>query len=348
LSIFFISVQCYSDADCPPNAICRLQLSGSYADSQYGHCVCPEGYEGDGYECIERTGSVCSCGSNAHCVGTAAGDVICLCDSGYHGDGYVCRPNFSCRNNSDCEYNAECRPDPTNNEYVCQCIEGYIKDENDACIRDGQLCNGAVCPDHASCLYDETEQVSYCQCDPGYEGDGISHCRPEVHGCDLNNNCSPDADCIPIENSYNCVCKEGFIGDGYACTQELTCRNNPYLCDAHASCLKRTDGFLCECNTGYNGNGSYCELNPRKAGSFLVASDGASVYRVPFRVSSRDFAIPFNSAIYQTAVGVDVDCLSGRIYWGDVIGNAIKRAAYDGSSFEQFLSTGKFRFHLNK
>ncbi|KAL4705359.1 hypothetical protein ACJJTC_006845 [Scirpophaga incertulas] len=326
------SIQCYTDTDCPPNALCI------FSTEQFGHCVCPEGYEGDAYECIERTGSVCNCGSNAHCIDTAAGDVMCICDSGYHGDGYVCRPNFSCTNNSDCEYNAECRPDPTNNEYVCQCIDGYIKDENDACIHDGQLCNGAVCLEHASCLYDSTEQVSYCQCDPGYEGDGILQCIQQGHNCYINNDCSADAVCTPYENTYQCVCREGFTGDGYSCTLEVNCKTDPYLCDPHASCLKRSDGYVCECNTGYNGNGSYCELNPQKAGNFLVASDGASVYRVPFIRSPREFATPFNSAINQIAVGIDVDCLAGRIYWGDVSGNAIKRAAYDGTAFEQFLS----------
>ncbi|CAH0407109.1 unnamed protein product [Chilo suppressalis] len=330
------SISCYSDADCPPNAVCIYSPTDGTA--QYGHCVCPEGYEGDGLECIERTGSVCSCGPNAHCVDTANGEVLCICNSGYHGDGYTCRPNFSCTTSSDCEYNAECRLDPSNSDYVCQCIEGYIRDENDACIRDGQLCNGAVCPEHASCLYDETEQVSYCQCDQGYEGDGIVQCAPQGHSCDINNDCSPDAVCTPYDNTYQCICREGFTGDGYSCTPEVNCRTNPYLCDAHASCLKRSDGYVCECNTGYNGNGSYCELNPRKAGGFLVASDGASVYRVPFRTSPREFATPLNSAIYQIAVGVDVDCLTGRIYWGDVVGNAIKSAAYDGSAYDQFLS----------
>lgn len=272
---------------------------------------------------------------------------MCVCDSGYHGDGYVCRPNFSCTNNSDCEYNAECRLDPSSNENVCQCIEGYIKDENDACIPDGQLCNGAVCPEHASCLYDAIQQVSYCQCDPNYEGDAILQCVPQGHTCDVANDCSSDAVCMPYENSFQCICREGFTGDGYTCIPESNCRTNPYMCDAHASCLKRSDGYVCECNTGYNGNGSYCELNPRKAGNFLVASDGASVYRVPFKTNPWIFATPFNSAIYQIAVALDVDCLTGRIYWGDVVGNAIKRAAYDGSAFELFLSAGWYHIHLH-
>ncbi|XP_045494684.1 nidogen [Colias croceus] len=333
------SIRCRSDSDCPPNAVC-LYLNEMYMvnDQEEGQCQCQEGYVGDAYECIERTGASCSCGLGAHCIETAAGDLLCVCDSGYHGDGYICRPNFSCNNNSDCERNAECRPDPNTNEYVCQCIEGFIKDQSDACIPDKQLCNGAVCAEHASCLFDDAIGVSYCHCDEGYEGEGISQCVPQGRTCDIVDDCSLDAMCTPVEDSYQCICREGFIGDGYTCTPEMNCRSNPQLCDIHASCLKTSDGYECECNTGYNGNGSICELNPRQTGNFLVASDGASVYRVPFKVTQRDFATPFNSAIYQIAVGIDVDCLTGHIYWGDVVGNTIKRALYDGSGFEPFLS----------
>ncbi|XP_013179565.1 PREDICTED: nidogen-1 [Papilio xuthus] len=330
-------IKCLGDSDCPPNAICSVP-SPEATETNYGQCICPEGYEGDAYECIEKRGPTCSCGMNAHCIDTPTGELICVCATGYHGDGYLCRPNFSCTNNSDCEYHAECRPDPGSGDYACQCIDGYIKDQNDACIPDGQLCNGAVCAEHASCLYDETIGVSYCHCDPGYEGEGIGQCVPQGNTCDVAHDCSYDAACTLVDQSYQCVCKDGFTGDGYTCTPELSCRINPYMCDIHAACIKSTEGYECACNTGYNGNGTVCELNPRQAGNFLVASDGASVFRVPFRVSPRVFATPLHSAVYQMAVGIDVDCLTGRIYWGDVAGHVIKTAAYDGSSLENFLT----------
>lgn len=265
-----------------------------------------------------------------------------MCDLGYHGDGYSCRPNFSCKNNSDCEYNAECRPDAKSNEYICQCVKGYIKDQNDACIPDVQLCNGAWCAEHSSCLYDPDLDLNYCHCDDGYFGDAISQCVPDGRTCDVANDCNENAVCSPVENTYQCVCRDGFNGDGYTCIPEATCRNDPNMCDLHASCLKRHDSYICECNAGYSGNGSQCNLNPRKAGNFLVASDGASVYRVPFQVTSRDFATPLNSGISQIAVGIDVDCEVGRIYWGDVVSYAIKTAAYDGSDASLFLSEGEF------
>lgn len=344
-SINFISVRCNSDTECPPNAICSFPPESFLSnDQEQGQCVCPEGYEGDAYECIERSGQSCSCGPSAHCVDTAAGELICVCDFGYHGDGYVCRPNFSCTNNSDCDYYAECRPDQSTQEYVCQCIDGYIKDQNDACILNAQTCNGATCAEHASCLYDETIPVNYCQCDEGFVGNAIEKCVPRVKTCEETNDCGVNAVCTPIEDTYRCLCREGFTGDGYTCNPEINCRTNINLCDLHASCIKTMDGFECKCNNGYNGDGSYCELNPREAGNFLVASDGASVYRVPFTVTAREFATPLNSAIYQIAVGIDVDCLAGNIYWGDVGASSIKRTSYDGSGFEEFLTSGKFRY----
>lgn len=308
------------------------------SDVEEKHCVCPEGYEGDAFECIERTGPNCACGPSARCISSRGGEHICVCDPGYHGDGYICRPNFSCKNNSDCEYNAECRPDQKTNEYICQCIKGYIKDQNDACIPDAQLCNGASCVEHSSCLYDPEIDLNYCHCDDGYSGDAISQCVPAGHTCDITNDCSPNAACTPIDTTYQCICRDGFNGDGYNCVPDGTCRNDPNMCDLHASCLKRYDIYVCECNAGYNGNGSHCELNPRQAGNYLVASDGASVYKVPFRVTPRDFATPINSGISQLAVGIGVDCEVGRIFWGDVVSLAIKTSRYDGSDSSIFLA----------
>ncbi|XP_063376087.1 nidogen [Cydia fagiglandana] len=347
------SIACTTDSNCPPNAECKFTLD---IDGQYvSRCVCPEGFVGNSYECVEQRSEVCACGPNAHCYQTANGPT-CVCDVRYHGDGYICRPKLVCTNSSECESHAECRPDGASNEYFCQCIEGYIKDENEACIPDRQLCNGGVCAEHASCLYDKTLEIGYCACDAGYEGDGIYECIPRVNGqdrpyentittCDVMQDCNENAQCTQTADlSYHCVCREGYTGDGYDCRPEPSCRNDPYMCDVHASCLKRNQEYVCECNSGYSevayGNETRCELNPRQAGNFLVASDGVFVYRVPFKTTAWEYATPINSAIDQIAVGIDTDCQAGKVYWGDVVSNSIKRASYDGSAFELFLTSG--------
>ncbi|GBP55566.1 Nidogen-1 [Eumeta japonica] len=329
-------VRCAEDADCPPNAVCRYMPSGY-------ECQCLEGYSGDGYECIEPSPPGCDlCGPNGHCLESETGEHTCVCDVGFQGDGYTCRPNLICFNNSDCEYNAECRYDFGSAEYMCQCLDGYVKDQNDACIRDGHLCNGALCAEHATCLYDSKLLVNYCQCDVGFDGDGVQSCMQRGTTCDIVNDCSPDGLCIKNEytNQYSCMCKEGFIGDGYSCTPEPTCRNDPYLCDKQASCLLRSGSFVCECNSGYTGNGSYCDPIPRKPGNFLLASGGMFIYRVPFEMNARDYATPIQTANDQIAVGMDVDCETGRVYWGDVLSNNIKSSAYDGSLYEAFIYSG--------
>lgn len=331
INVFYcmISATCETDRDCAPNAVCT-----------FGTCICPEGYEGDGFECIEHLEHACNCGPKASCLLSATKQPMCICDQGYHIEGDECRPNFICTNNSDCEYNAECVLDSVTNEYVCQCVEGFKKDPNDACIPDGALCNGAVCAEHASCLYDETIGLDYCYCDEGYEGEAIVKCVPHHETCEVRNNCHPDATCTDNGSSFECICKDGFVGDGFNCMPEPSCRNNPYMCDTHASCLKRSEGYVCDCNSGYFGNGSSCTINPKQTGNFLVASDGVFIYRVPFQVSARENAIPINSGIDQIAVGLDVDCQTGKVYWGDVGANSIKRAAYDGSGYEVFLGNG--------
>jgi len=40
-------------------------------------------------------------------------------------------------------------------------------------------------------------------------------------------------------------------------------------------------------------------------------------------------------------LGIDVDCKEQRVYWGDVLGNAIKSAYYNGTNETTFLNIGK-------
>lgn len=45
---------------------------------------------------------------------------------------------------------------------------------------------------------------------------------------------------------------------------------------------------------------------------------------------------------YQTAVGLDIDCMEGRIYWSDITGRAIRSALFNGSNKEDFIKDGEF------
>jgi len=43
----------------------------------------------------------------------------------------------------------------------------------------------------------------------------------------------------------------------------------------------------------------------------------------------------------QTAVGIDVDCLTQYIYWTDVSGKAISRARLDGTDSDVIIQSKK-------
>jgi nidogen (entactin) len=40
-------------------------------------------------------------------------------------------------------------------------------------------------------------------------------------------------------------------------------------------------------------------------------------------------------------LGIDIDCLEGRVYWSDIAGQSIKSSKYDGTDVQNFLTTGK-------
>ena len=59
--------------------------------------------------------------------------------------------------------------------------------------------------------------------------------------------------------------------------------------------------------------------------------------QVPFDATPAKKGVPIVVEPFQTATGVDADCLRGHLYWSDTTGRAVKRAGYDGSKPEVFL-----------
>ena len=54
----------------------------------------------------------------------------------------------------------------------------------------------------------------------------IDECNNHSHVCDVN------ANCININGSHNCTCKEGYIGDGQSsCKGTLDWSNNSSVCN---------------------------------------------------------------------------------------------------------------------
>lgn len=59
--------------------------------------------------------------------------------------------------------------------------------------------------------------------------------------------CHSEAECINLEGSYQCNCRNGFSGDGYYCQQKLTC--DELQCDVNGECSisEVTRGPECRC-----------------------------------------------------------------------------------------------------
>ena len=52
---------------------------------------------------------------------------------------------------------------------------------------------------------------------------GLSIAIVDIDECSIGSyNCDVNANCINTAGSYDCTCKEGFVGDGHSCSGVLT------------------------------------------------------------------------------------------------------------------------------
>lgn len=49
---------------------------------------------------------------------------------------------------------------------------------------------------------------------------------------------------------YECLCNDGYIGDGFVCTLEPNCRNDPGLCPSNSQCYQTGREYRCVCDVG--------------------------------------------------------------------------------------------------
>ncbi|XP_050299870.1 nidogen [Anthonomus grandis grandis] len=333
------SVDCRTLNNCDSNAWC------GYNELEQGFfCHCNEGFEGNGFNCQEERKScqeLNNCDPHALCTyNETIGQFRCVCSPGYAGDGYHCAIATTCSSSNDCAPTEDCLYQ--NGRYECLCKEGYSRDSQQICVAMSALCGGGYCVENAECLYDEEFQTFYCYCKRDYVGDGITSCQLKQVGCDTLNNCGLHARCQYEEQVYTYVCKcnPGFFGDGFNCFAQKNCLTEPTLCDRNAFCSSDADRkYVCQCNQGFIGNGSSCKPISREEGNFLLLNQGWATHKIPMAATPRDPGKPIQIKAYQTAVGLDIDCLEGRVYWSDIMSQAIRSSLYNGSDNRDFIKT---------
>ncbi|XP_063236036.1 nidogen isoform X2 [Bacillus rossius redtenbacheri] len=313
-----------------------------------GVCWCPSGFDIRGQQCVRSNELSCNeirnCHPYAQCVFNIKSDRYeCQCNAGYEGDGYNCEEiDLSCQEVDICDIHASCVLDSASGRSMCQCDPGFQGDGM-MCSTTGVDCEGDTdCDPHAQCMWVEGAAQRHCVCGPGFSGDGHS-CSEDQVSCSVLENCGLGADCLYDERAggYRCRCQQGWTGDGYTCAAVQSCYHDPGLCSRDATCVLRPTGVhSCVCNKGFTGDGAQCRGVPTYDSNFLLVSQGMAVVRVRLHPTGRETSRPISVVYFQIAIGLDIDCLGGRLYWSDIIGGSIKSANYDGSNFTNFMDTG--------
>ncbi|XP_029813920.1 cysteine-rich with EGF-like domain protein 2 [Manacus vitellinus] len=228
-----------------------FKLKKKYPDLFKWFCIetievcCPAGTYGP--DCLAcRGGSERPCHGNGHCDGdgTRGGDGSCSCNKEYTGEFCLdCSSGYfsTLRNETHsvctaCHTACKTCTGPSNKD--CQdCKEGWIKDEDGACV-DLDECATSPCKDHQYCL--NTDGSFSCKgCDAscvGCTGEGSDKCKTCASGyvkedekCTDIDECNlpekvcmkENQDCVNTSGSYKCVCSKGFEDKDGTCVQTV-------------------------------------------------------------------------------------------------------------------------------
>jgi hypothetical protein len=80
----------------------------------------------------------------------------------------------------------------------------------------------------------------------------IDECKDGSHECQINTKC------VNLVGSYNCVCQDGYVGNGLFCDDIDECKMNRDDCNSKAECTNLKGSYSCRCKEGYTGDGVSC------------------------------------------------------------------------------------------
>ncbi|XP_052772238.1 uncharacterized protein LOC128211461 isoform X1 [Mya arenaria] len=231
---------------CPQECI---NFSGGF------ECTCLDGYRLEGIS----TCSVCEipyygheCNNTCECTGRGAIECNpvrgCMCDAGWIGS--TCDDDIN-ECDVDPDICADVRKYCTNTvgSYTCDCINGYEKNDEDACIDVDECADASLHGCQQMCL---NNIGSYsCDCRVGYVKINGTSCQ------DVDECAGGTATCAQMcENkpgSYNCYCHFGYklSDDRRACTQISDPCRTLYNLTCLEYCVVKDNTAECRCRQGF-------------------------------------------------------------------------------------------------
>ncbi|XP_040843938.1 stabilin-2 [Ochotona curzoniae] len=185
---------------------------------------CCKGFYGP--DCSQCPGGFLNpCSGNGQCADGLDGNGTCSCKNGFKG--------------SHCQFCSDPNRYGPRCDKRCLCVKGTCNNRVDS---DGS-CHSGTCRDGSAGRF----------CDKQ-----TSVCGPYVHFCHIH------ATCENSNGTVSCVCKAGYEGDGFVCSEIDPCmRSTPGGCSPNAECVQTSSGtHSCVCQQGWTGNGRDCvEIN---------------------------------------------------------------------------------------
>ncbi|KAG8514099.1 Stabilin-2, partial [Galemys pyrenaicus] len=191
-----------------------------------GHCFvsqvpkCCQGFYGP--ECTPCPGGFLNpCSGNGQCADGLGGNGTCACQDGFRGS----RCQFCSDPN---KYGPRC-------DKKCLCIYGTCDNRIDS---DG-ACLAGTCREGSAGRFCHKQTAA---------------CGPHMQFCHIH------ATCEYSKGTASCVCKAGYEGDGFLCSEIEPCGgSSPGGCSRNAECVRIGQGtHTCVCQRGWTGDGRDC------------------------------------------------------------------------------------------